>query len=524
MTVSTRRARVFVVCACVLVCARAEATNRFRIAAQTLPVDSTGNVVPINADLDQDILGFSVSLDFDRTKLRIDEVQLGDDVAPLDPDFVDSRINNASGNLVTGVVFALGVERLDTVLAAGSSREILKLVVDVTTGSESTSRLNLNNVSGHPGRRNVMTNEDGQSVSPAPLLVDGTMTLESSAPDIESISSNEGEAGNVFSVVGRNFGLAGLSVRVCGSSASYDLSGDERTLSITAPDCPNEGFAELEICNDFGCDSDPRGFDYITPPSLVPVIQDIQFNEGEQGHAFVVVGLNMDQPNTSVTVCGVAADFITLNGQTLSVTAPACGAFGFAELQVCNDNGCATEAEGFDYTSQVPVIQDVQFNQGRAGTVFVVVGLNMDQPNTRVLVCGVEAAFNTLNPQTLQVTAPPCGTAGFAELEVCNDDGCATRAEGFDYEEIVGTLFLRGDANNDDSVDLSDGVAILNDLFIGINASAPCDDALDANDTGDVDLSDGVYVLNFLFQGGPPPRAPFPDAGEDPTLDDLPDC
>ncbi len=277
MIVSTRSACALVALGCLLVCARAEAANRFRIANQTLPVDSSANVVPVLADLDQGILGFSVSLDFDRTKLSIAEVQLGDDVAPLDPDFVDSRVDNTNGNLVTGVVFALQAENIGTQLDAGSSREILKLVVDVVTTGEATTRLNLNNVSGHPGRLNVMTNEDGESVSPAPLLVDGTMTLESSAPDIQDVSSNEGEAGDVFFVVGRNFDLPGLSVRVCGSSASFVLLPDDQTLSVTAPDCPNEGFAELEVCNDFGCDAEPNGFDYITPPSFVPVIQEMTF-------------------------------------------------------------------------------------------------------------------------------------------------------------------------------------------------------------------------------------------------------
>ncbi len=423
-----------------LQCTRAEAVNRFRIVGQSFPVDSLQNAVPVLADLDQDILGFSVSLDFDSTKLQVPEVRLGEDVLPLEPDFVDSRIDNTSGSLVTGVVFALQVENLETRLASGSSREVLEVVIDVVTSSESTTVLNLNNVSGHPGRLNVMTNEGGESVSPPPMLVDGQITLFSSAPDIQDLQFNEGEAGDEFFVVGRNFDLPGLSVRVCGSSATFRLLVDNQTVGVIAPDCPREGFAELEVCNDFGCDSEPNGFDYITPPSLVPVIQDIQFN------------------------------------------------------------------------------------RGGAGAQFVVVGLNMDRPNTRVLVCGAPASFTALNSQTLQVVAPPCPSAGFAELQVCNDDGCATEANGFEYEEIVGTTFLRGDANDDGAVDLSDGVAILNDLFIGIDARAPCDDALDANDTGQIDLSDGIHVLNFLFQGGPSPPAPFPDPGEDPTADSLAGC
>jgi len=85
-------------------------------------------------------------------------------------------------------------------------------------------------------------------------------------------------------------------------------------------------------------------------------------------------------------------------------------------------------------------------------------------------------------------------------------------------------VFIRSDANDDGTTDLSDGVAILNELFLGVPARNACKDALDANDDGANDLSDGVYVLNYLFQGGPAPPSPFPAPGADPTPDALPGC
>ncbi|MEM7261568.1 MAG: YHYH protein [Planctomycetota bacterium] len=82
--------------------------------------------------------------------------------------------------------------------------------------------------------------------------------------------------------------------------------------------------------------------------------------------------------------------------------------------------------------------------------------------------------------------------------------------------------FLRGDANQDGAVDLSDTVSILLHLFSG--APVPeCHDAADTNDSGGVDLSDAVFVVNFLFLGGPAIAAPFPECGEDTTADGL-DC
>ncbi len=80
--------------------------------------------------------------------------------------------------------------------------------------------------------------------------------------------------------------------------------------------------------------------------------------------------------------------------------------------------------------------------------------------------------------------------------------------------------FIRGDANGDGGVNITDAIYALQFLFSG-GPKPPILDAADANDDGRVNLTDAVYVLNFLFQGGPPPAPPFPDRGGDPTLDGL---
>ena len=80
--------------------------------------------------------------------------------------------------------------------------------------------------------------------------------------------------------------------------------------------------------------------------------------------------------------------------------------------------------------------------------------------------------------------------------------------------------FIRGDANEDGSVDLSDAVSILIQLFLG-GVATTCDDADDANDDGESNISDAISLLGFLFLGGAAPPAPFPECGEDPTEDEL---
>ena len=57
-------------------------------------------------------------------------------------------------------------------------------------------------------------------------------------------------------------------------------------------------------------------------------------------------------------------------------------------------------------------------------------------------------------------------------------------------------------------------------------SGAPCQDAADSDDNGQLNITDGVRILNYLFLGGPAPPAPGPDScGPDPTSDDdLPTC
>jgi hypothetical protein len=88
---------------------------------------------------------------------------------------------------------------------------------------------------------------------------------------------------------------------------------------------------------------------------------------------------------------------------------------------------------------------------------------------------------------------------------------------------IASCPFIRGDANQDGMVDLSDSIGILSYLF-GLppaDVCVLCPDACDANDGGDVDIADAIAVLDYLFGGGSEPPPPFPVAGDDPTADAL---
>ncbi len=71
------------------------------------------------------------------------------------------------------------------------------------------------------------------------------------------------------------------------------------------------------------------------------------------------------------------------------------------------------------------------------------------------------------------------------------------------------TVFHRGDANADGSINITDGIFVLNYLFLG-GATPPCLEAANPNDDEAVNITDGIYILNFLFLGGSDPAPPGP--------------
>jgi len=79
--------------------------------------------------------------------------------------------------------------------------------------------------------------------------------------------------------------------------------------------------------------------------------------------------------------------------------------------------------------------------------------------------------------------------------------------------------FLRGDANFDSRVNVSDAVVQIQALFH--DGSLPCQDAADANDDGKVSLEDALKLLQYLFIEGKLPSPGTLLAGADPTCDEL---
>ena len=126
------------------------------------------------------------------------------------------------------------------------------------------------------------------------------------------------------------------------------------------------------------------------------------------------------------------------------------------------------------------------------------------------------------------------GSSGLAVAEAADGGylvaGSTLTAEGIPVgyllKRVPGSVeesrFLRGDANRDHAVELSDAIAVLQGLFLGARFPAPaCPDAADFDDDGDLNERDAIQIIEHLFLGGPPPAAPFPESGDDATLDAL---
>ncbi len=130
------------------------------------------------------------------------------------------------------------------------------------------------------------------------------------------------------------------------------------------------------------------------------------------------------------------------------------------------------------------------------------------------------------NPAAIQ---PGGGSGGIVDAfdgfaGATNDEGITLGNMG-GPESAMGSLFLRGDTNNDGRLLINDPILTLGYLFFG-SQPPTCLDAADANDDGSLDISDPVGLLGYLFLGSAPPKPPGPPGGGntcgvDPTPNDA---
>lgn len=173
----------------------------------------------------------------------------------------------------------------------------------------------------------------------------------------------------------------------------------------------------------------------------------------------------------------------------------------------------------------------------RVGLNGATLRLESDPPGLRLTVDGASIVtpglYESVNGAVVELVAPspqvtPGGVADgrMQTFKIWADDGARTHEvtarDGLllsaVFEPDPKSIFLRGDANRDGKLDISDAVFTLGSLFLG-GPLPPCRDAADANDDGTIDVSDALTTLNSLFGDSGPLPEPSGSPGFDPTDD-----
>jgi Dockerin type I domain len=103
--------------------------------------------------------------------------------------------------------------------------------------------------------------------------------------------------------------------------------------------------------------------------------------------------------------------------------------------------------------------------------------------------------------------------SGFIRLTGLSNYICFDNVTVISLED---NTYICGDANNDETVNVSDAVHLVNYIFV-VNSPGPDpQDSGDTNCDGVVNVSDAVWIINFIFTGGKQPC--------DTDGDEIPDC
>ncbi len=332
------------------------------------------------------------------------------------------------------------------------------------------------------------------------------------------------------------------SFGIVNARAIYRVIGPPQLVAVEPPEGPTTGGIDVTVSGtDLGASAmvsvggapliDARVVDAETitgvlPPAEQPGPVAVRLEQNanvfvlEDGFTYQRYALSVAEATAAPGARGVGVDVVAMTPAELSAVSIALTHDAALELaDIVSDDTASAGAE-FAAASIDAAADSATFSvvmrSGEAGPTLpagdaVVVGrLVVDVAND--VAVGTRAAVDLVDA----VDSDPDTESGLVRA-----DGVSIRPELIDGAVVIGgRTFLRGDANGDTQVNLSDALYVLNFLFTAGPAIA-CEDAADANDDGVVNLSDGVYTLAYLFQGGPVIPEPFPEAGADATDDGL---
>jgi hypothetical protein len=334
----------------------------------------------------------------------------------------------------------------------------------------------------------------------------GSATLESAyryggpPPRILAVEPGEGplEGGVPLAVAGENFAAEALVY--VGGALLEDLSFvDSSRMEGVLPSGAQHGPVDVRV--EQGEDSSvlPGGFTY------TPYVLKLSEAHAAPGHRLVSVPSLVTSPDPlTVISLGVLYDPALVQVREVTTTGTPAEVAQFANAAIDNVQGVTTFVLAMHLSRPDPSFP--------AGDDVPLASLVVD--------VSASAAPGASLPLRLADEAgePPVQLAFVKAGETAR-----IRPGVVDGRIILdaGRAFLRGDATDDNALNITDPILLLNYLFRGDRPS-PCPDAADANDDGDLDLSDAVRVLIFLFQANASPLPqPYPDKGPDPTPDGL---
>jgi hypothetical protein len=165
----------------------------------------------------------------------------------------------------------------------------------------------------------------------------------------------------------------------------------------------------------------------------------------------------------------------------------------------------------------------IVLGQSSANVVCLLTGAidasSLVNPGDMTAPCGIQVIPNS--EEGLKGSGEPVKTAITVGGDTFVPNRCDASIKIVAASVVSPREFRRGNANDDNKIDVADPVFTLNALLRD-GPEIACDDAADANDDGLVDVSDAVFSANYLFLNGPVPPAPGPSScGADPTADSV---
>ncbi|MFN0056972.1 MAG: IPT/TIG domain-containing protein [Planctomycetota bacterium] len=258
------------------------------------------------------------------------------------------------------------------------------------------------------------------------------------------------------------------------------------------------------------------------PMTQPPVITSVAPTSGPVAGGNVVDIFGSDLGAASTVRFGLnAASFSIVDNSHIAAIAPTAATASVVDVLVEAPSGASTLVAAYTYLSTVPVlaIESVApgFGAVAGGNSVTIVGGGWDAAQPLAVVFGGASAVVTMQTASSITATAPAHVVGAVDVTVSQASAAATAFAAYRYL----APFVRGDANRNGVIDISDAIEQLRVLYTG--TPSMCFDAIDANDDDAIDLSDATYLLAYLFQSMAPPPPPFPNPGLDPGVS-TPGC